>query len=628
MRQRVLQSMATKFIKSEVDMCGIVAYIGRDNSVPVMIDGLKKLEYRGYDSAGIAYLNQDSTLKVKKAVGKLENLVYQLDENDSSYIGIGHTRWATHGKPSVENSHPHISQNKTIALVHNGIIENYLELKEMLQTKHGIHFNSDTDTEVVAHLIEVLYDEKIGLLETLKKAISMLRGAYALAVISSLESDKIVAVRKDSPLIIGKGQDANLLASDVPAIIKYTRNVFYINNDEFVELTKDSIKIFDKDLNVLDRKIQHVTFDVEAAEKGGYEHFTIKEIHEQEQSLKNTILGRLEADEINIEFNFKKEDLEKLEKIYIVACGTAYHAGLIGKHFIENIVDIPVQVEVASEFKYTKHFINKNSMFIAISQSGETLDTLHGLRKAKDEGAKILSILNVVGSSIARESDEVLYTWAGPEIGVASTKAYTTQLASLFLIGLKMAKILNRIDDNKYKHLLEEIKKLPELVSEVLKLEESVKKIAKEEYNNEKIFYIGRGQDYYSSLEASLKLKEISYINSFAIQAGELKHGTIALVEDGTFAIVFATQEDLLEKTLSNIKEVKARGAKVLSIILKENKDIERNSDNTLILQDIDPLLAPVLSIIPAQLLAYYISYYRGNDVDKPRNLAKSVTVE
>lgn len=610
-------------------MCGIVGYIGEENAIPVLLDGLSKLEYRGYDSAGIAYLGE-KRIEVVKATGKLENLRNVLKDGlVAKGVGIGHTRWATHGAPTTSNAHPHLSENGRIAVIHNGIIENYLKIKQWLISEQQVNFSSETDTEVIAHLVDYFYDKQEDLLHAVHAAVDMMQGAYAISVICMNDPDKIVAVRKDSPLIIGLGQGENYLASDVPAIIRYTRDVYYINNDEYVLLTKDHVQIYNSFLQPLERQISHVDWDVTSAEKEGYEHFTLKEIHEQPKGLRDTIKTRLsEEDHIEIEFTFTKEELEKVDKVYIVACGTAYHAGLVGKYAIERFAKIPVQVEVASEFRYSDPFIDENTMFIAVSQSGETIDTLQALRKAKEQGAKILSILNVVGSSMARDSDEVFYTWAGPEIGVASTKAYTTQMASFYLIALKMAYLLERIAPVDYHRILQALRRMPERVQEALQTEKYIKHIAYEEFNNDQMFFIGRGLDYYTSLEASLKLKEISYINSFAIQAGELKHGTIALVEEGTLVVTFATQEHLFEKMLSNIKEVKARGAKVLAIAREGHTLIEQVADEVIYIPRTEEELTPILSIIPAQLFAYYVSLARGNDVDKPRNLAKSVTVE
>ncbi len=609
-------------------MCGIVGFVGNKNGIPMLIDGLSKLEYRGYDSAGVAFIDGENKIVIKKALGKLNNLKKELNDSDKSVIGIGHTRWATHGKPSVTNAHPHISGNLGIAVIHNGIIENYKEVKDFLILK-GYTFESETDTEVIAHLIEYNYLEEQDLLKAVKNTVDDLDGAYAIGVISRDEPDKIIAVRKDSPLIIGLGKSSNYLASDVPALIKYTRDVMYINNDEIVSITKNNVTIYNSFLQEQKREINHVTWDFKSAERGGYSHFTLKEIHEQPKGINDTINTRItKKNDINIEFSFKKEELEKINRIYIVGCGTAYHAGLVGKYIIEKLTRIVCDVEVASEFRYSDKIIDDRTMFIAISQSGETIDTLQAVRKAKEKGAKILSILNVVGSSIARESDEVLYTWAGPEIGVASTKAYTTQLASFYLIALKLASVMETIDKETFTEYIKELKELPTYIHRDLDENEyMIRHISSNEFNNDNMFFIGRGVDYYSALEASLKLKELSYINSFAIPAGELKHGTIALVEEGTFVIVFATQKDLYKKTASNVQEVKARGAKVLVITFDDNEEVFED-DDVIYLPKIKEDLAPILSIIPMQLFAYYISILRGNDVDKPRNLAKSVTVE
>ncbi len=609
-------------------MCGIVGFIGNKNGIPMLIDGLSKLEYRGYDSAGIAFIDDEKKIVVKKAVGKLINLEEKLTSDDRALVGIGHTRWATHGKPSTTNAHPHISGNFKIAVIHNGIIENYKEVKSFLEKK-GYKFESETDTEVIAHLIEYYYMEENLLIDAVRKATEVLDGAYAIGVLSNESPDEIIAVRKDSPLIIGIGKGANYLASDVPALIKYTRKVMYINNDEIVRLTKDDVKIYNSFLQEQKREIHEVEWDFKLAERGGYEHFTIKEINEQAQGINDTINSRISRDnKINIEFSFTKEVLDKINRIYIVGCGTAYHAGLVGKFIIEKLTKKVCDVEVASEFRYADKIIDDSTLFIAISQSGETIDTLQAVRKAKEQGAKILSILNVVGSSIARESDEVFYTWAGPEIGVASTKAYTTQLASFYLIALKMAEILGTISNEIIKEYIQELKELPTYIHSIIyENQNGIKFISDKQFNNDRIFFIGRGVDYYTSLEASLKLKELSYINSFAIPAGELKHGTIALVEDGTFTVVFSTQKELFKKTASNVEEIKARGAEVLVITTKENKEV-KEEDSVIYIPTIKKELSPVISIIPLQLFAYYVSLARGNDVDKPRNLAKSVTVE
>jgi glucosamine--fructose-6-phosphate aminotransferase (isomerizing) len=609
-------------------MCGIVGYIGEREVVPVLIEGLSKLEYRGYDSAGIA-VNTGEKITVKKAEGRLSRLESILDKKEMfSNIGIGHTRWATHGEPSEINAHPHINSNSSIAVIHNGIVENYMKIKRWLKESCNINFVSETDTEVIAHLVDHFYDG--DLLEAVNKAVSKMEGSYAIAVICKDEPDKIVAVRKDSPLIVGIGEGENFLASDIPAILKYTRKIYLIENDETVLLTRDSIKIFNSLGQEVKRDVYNVTWDAASAEKEGYRHFTLKEIFEQPKGVKDTLKRRISQNcEINLEgVTFTKEDLKKYNKIYIVACGTAYHAGLVGQYAIQKFAKIPVEVDIASEFRYREPFIDEKTLFIAVSQSGETLDTLQSLREAKRRGARILSIVNVVGSSVARESDDVFYTWAGPEIGVASTKAYTTQLTVFYEIALHFGILNGAISEEECMEIIKEIKEIPDKVSEILNKYEDIQKIADQQFNNENIFFMGRGVDVSTAFEASLKLKEISYINSFAIAAGELKHGTIALIEKGTLVVAFATQDHLYDKMMSNIKEVKARGAYVLAIAKEGNEEISEVADETFYIPKTLDVLAPILSIVPMQLFAYYVSVARGNDVDKPRNLAKSVTVE
>lgn len=611
-------------------MCGIVGYIGENQAVPVLINGLSRLEYRGYDSAGVAvYSKENDNLEVKKCKGRLKNLENLLEKEPlKAHVGIGHTRWATHGEPSVLNAHPHLNQSGDIAVIHNGIIENYMKLKEWLIEEKNVEFKSETDTEVIAHLVATYYEG--DLLKAVNRAVKKMEGAYAIGVICKNEPDKIVAVRKDSPLIVGLGENENFLASDIPAILKYTKNVYLIENDETVLLTKDDITIFDALGQKVDRDVFEVTWNADAAEKEGYAHFTIKEINEQPTGVHATLHRRLDADDNIVLDGIKltKEDLDHYNKIYIVACGTAYHAGLIGKYAIEKLAGIPVEVDVASEFRYRDPFIDDKTLFIAVSQSGETLDTLQSLREAKRQGARIMSIVNVVGSSVARDSHDVFYTWAGPEIGVASTKAYTTQLTAFYLIAMHMGRLRGTIDDAKYTELLSGLKKMPEAIQSVLDNYEEVQHLADAQFNNESVFFMGRGVDVDTAFEASLKLKEISYINSFAIAAGELKHGTIALIEEGTLVVAYATQEKIFEKTLSNIKEVKARGAYVVAIAQRGHEEIEKVADKVLWIPRSLDVLAPILSVVPMQLFAYYVSLARGNDVDKPRNLAKSVTVE
>lgn len=609
-------------------MCGIVGFVGDGNAKEVVIEGLKRLEYRGYDSAGIA-LNIDNRIEVRKHVGEIVNLEKLIaDEDFDSNIGIGHTRWATHGAPSDVNAHPHVNSDSTVAVVHNGIIENFVELREMLQNDYGITFKSETDTEVIAHLIGIY--NKGDLLDAVYKATAKMRGAYAIAAISSDDPDRIVAVRKDAPLVAGIGKGCNFIASDIPALLKYVREVYLIENDETVVLDKDSIVIYDENRNVVDRDVFHVTWDSDAAEKEGYEHFMLKEIYEQPKGIYDTLHRRIDENgEIKLDgIDISKEELDSLSRIYIVACGTAYHAGLVGKTVIEKYAKIPVEVDVASEFRYRDPFVDDKTLFIAISQSGETLDTLAALREAKRKGARVLSVVNVVGSSVARESDDVFYTWAGPEIAVASTKAYTTQLVCLYLLALYMGRKRCIVDDDTLDRVVSELKALPDKIEYILTKEKDIEAIAKKIYRNNDVFYIGRGLDCAVAYEGSLKLKEISYINSFAIAAGELKHGTIALMEPGTLVISLATQEKLYEKMISNIVEVQARGAFILGISKVNTKEIEKHADEVIYIPHCIDEVAPVLSVVPLQILAYHIAKLRGCNIDKPKNLAKSVTVE
>ena len=606
-------------------MCGIVGYIGNRNAVPILIEGLKKLEYRGYDSAGIAMVNSNE-LEVIKSKGRLAILENKLKKQKAeSFIGIGHTRWATHGEPSDTNSHPHLSTSSNIAVVHNGIIENYLALKEFLQSK-GFIFVSDTDTEVIAHLVEYFYQD--DLLDAVIKVLERLEGSYALGVICKDNPEEFIAVRKDSPLIVGLGKCENFIASDIPAILEHTRNIYLLNDKEIVILNKDEVKLFNIDKEEIKKEIYVVDWDVTAAEKGGYEHFMMKEMCEQPKVIKDTLNPRIKHGELNLEIDISKEELEKIEKIFIVACGTAYHAGMVGKYLIEKLARIPVEVDIASEFRYRDPVLNEKMMVIIISQSGETADTLAAMREAKRKGAKTISIVNVVGSSIARESDKVLYTWAGPEIAVASTKAYTTQLAAMYLIALDFALKKGHITEEQTKKIIEHLNQLPDKVEEILGDREKIQYFASQHYNAKDIFFLGRGLDYTVALEGSLKLKEISYIHSEAYAAGELKHGTIALIEEGTLVVALATQKQLYDKMISNIKEVKARGAVVLAVAQEGNREIQKVADFVLYIPETDDLLSSILTVIPLQLFAYYIAVEKGCDVDKPRNLAKSVTVE
>ncbi|EJA6611307.1 TPA: glutamine--fructose-6-phosphate transaminase (isomerizing) [Clostridioides difficile] len=610
-------------------MCGIVGYLGSRKAAEVIVEGLSKLEYRGYDSAGVAVnSSNEEELNIRKFKGRLSVLAEDLEKNPiDGNLGIGHTRWATHGEPSDVNSHPHFNQAKTIAVVHNGIIENYMEIKEELISE-GVKFESQTDTEVIAHLVDKYYEG--NLLDAVYKTISKLRGAYALGVICKEHGNELVAVRKDSPLVVGVGEGENFIASDIPALLKYTRDVYFLENGEVVHLKDENVTVYDSNRNLVEKEVFHVTWDVEAASKGGYDYFMSKEIHEQPTGVRETLERRLD-DNGNIildSINISKEDLEKINKVYIVACGTAYNAGLLGKYAIEKFVNIPIITDIASEFRYSDPFVDENSLVILVSQSGETADTLAVLRDSKAKGARILSITNVVGSSIARESDDVFYTWAGPEVAVASTKAYTTQITSLYMIALDFAIKKGTITREFYDSMISKMKEIPSKIQEILDNEEYIKEVAKTVVSSEHAFYLGRGIDYSLAMEGSLKLKEISYIHAEAFAAGELKHGTIALIEKGTPVIAIATQEKLFEKMVSNMEEVRARGAYVVAIAQSHNKDVEKAADKIIYIPNSDDILSPILAVVPMQLLAYHVSVLRGCDVDKPRNLAKSVTVE
>ena len=599
------------------------------------MDGLKKLEYRGYDSAGIA-LVRNGGIDIRKKVGEIANLEELLRREMArgisfdSHTGIGHTRWATHGAPSDINAHPHSNADGTVAIVHNGIIENFVELKQKLATEHNIKFKSDTDTEVAAHLIGIHMKNCNKLEDAVYAATKEMTGAYALGVVSSKDPNKLVAVRKDAPLIAGIGQGENFIASDIPALMKHCKEIYLIENGEMVVVTADQIKIFDEHRNPVHREVFHVTWDADAAEKEGYSHFMLKEIYEQPKAIAEALnrrideTGRIRLDGISL----TREDLEGFSRIYIVACGTAYHAGLVGKAVIEKFAHIPVEVDVASEFRYRDPLVDEKTLFIAISQSGETLDTLAALSEAKAKGARILSVVNVVGSSVARESDDVFYTWAGPEIAVASTKAYTTQLTCMYLLALYMGMTRGTITEDFYCAFVTDLKKIPEKLAGYLKDVREIEALAKMLYVRDQVFFIGRGLDCAVAYEGSLKLKEISYINSFAIAAGELKHGTIALMEPGTLVLCLDTQDRLYEKMLSNIQEIKARGAHVLSIAKEGRKEIEAQSNEVIYIPDCRDELTPLLSVVPLQLFSYYVAKERGCNIDKPKNLAKSVTVE
>lgn len=609
-------------------MCGIVGYIGHRDSQPILLDGLKKLEYRGYDSAGLAVYTQDG-LKIVKSKGRLEQLESKLDKSPlQGTVGIGHTRWATHGEPSDINSHPHHDTSKKFSVVHNGIIENYMTLKEELSAK-GHRFVSETDSEVIAHLLADLYDGDI--VRTVQKAVKKMRGAYALAVLTDHEPDKLVAVRLASPLIVGVGKGENFIGSDIPAILEHTRDVYILNDGEMAVLTRDNIELMTVDGNPVERELFHVKWDLVTAEKAGFEHFMLKEIHEQPRAYRDTMSSRIdEAGERAIfdELTFTDEYLRNIGSIHIVACGTAYHAGMVGKYVIEKLVRIPVETDVASEYRYRSPIIKDNTLVIVVSQSGETADTLAALREAKRCGAKVLAITNVVGSSVAREADEVIFTWSGPEIAVASTKAYTTQLIAFYLFAIYLAQKLGTYPQDKLRQLIQAVNQLPKQAEQLLHRKEEIKQYAERIAPHQNLFYIGRGLDYAVALEGSLKLKEISYIHSEAYAAGELKHGTLALIEDGVAVIALATQSDVSEKMISNIKEVAARGARILRIAQEGDTELQKVVHESIVIPRTHDLLAPVLAVIPLQLLAYYTAVARGNDVDKPRNLAKSVTVE
>ena len=608
-------------------MCGIVGYLGKRQATEVLIDGLSKLEYRGYDSAGVA-VNTGNELAIRKFKGRLAILAEDLQKDPiDGHLGIGHTRWATHGEPSDVNSHPHFNMDRTIAVVHNGIIENYLELRAELEAE-GVKFLSQTDTEIAAHMVSKYYEG--NLLDAVYKATSRFRGAYALGVVCADNANELVAVRKDSPLVVGLGEDENMIASDIPAILKYTRNVYFLENGEFVHILGDKVTVLNENKEVVQKEVSEITWDVEAASKGGFDSFMAKEIYEQPKGVEDTLLrrldenGRIKLDDIKI----TKEDLDKINKVYIVACGTAYHAGLVGKYAIEKFAKIPVIADIASEFRYSDPFVDENTLIIIVSQSGETADTLAALRDAKAKGARVLSITNVVGSSIARESDDIFYTWAGPEIAVASTKAYTTQLTAFYMIALNLAMTKGSITEEEYFDGIEQLRKIPAQVEKVLECNELVGQIAEEIKEANDIFYLGRGVDYSLAMEGALKIKEISYVHAEAFAAGELKHGSIALIDKGTPVVAIATQNQLFEKMVSNMQEVRARGARVIAITQEGNTEVEKSADRVIYIPKVDDMFASITAVVPMQLLAYHASNIRGLDVDKPRNLAKSVTVE
>ena len=610
-------------------MCGIVGFIGREAASPILLEGLSRLEYRGYDSAGLAVYDQEQGLQVVKAKGRLQVLRDLTEEGTKvpGTLGLGHTRWATHGAPNDENAHPQVSQSGRIAVVHNGIIENYVELKNFLEGK-GITFTSETDTEVVAQLLEYYYEG--DLLDAVYKVLHRIEGAYALGIVCADEPDKLVAVRKDSPLILGYGNGFQMLASDVTAVIKYTREVCYLDDGDVAVLTPDRIQVYDVLGQPEEKERSHVDWEISAAEKGGYEHFMFKEIMEEPKAIRDTISPRIREGRVVLDdLTITREDLERMDRFYIIACGSSYHVGMAAKYILERLLRIPVEVTLASEFRYCEPIVSDRTLALVISQSGETIDTLAAMREAKRLGARVLSIVNVVGSTIARESDDVLYTWAGPEIAVATTKAYSTQLAVIYLLAIYFADLLGRISPEEYRELVEQLQLLPSKAEEILKHTEEIQYYASIYFNHDSVFFIGRNIDYAVGLEGSLKLKEISYIHSEAYAAGELKHGTISLIEDGTLVVALASWNELFDKLMSNVKEVKARGADVIGIATESHKAaLAALVDSALSIPDIHPMFLPSLEVIPMQLFAYYVALMRGCDIDKPRNLAKSVTVE
>ncbi|MBR1562669.1 MAG: glutamine--fructose-6-phosphate transaminase (isomerizing) [Ruminococcus sp.] len=612
-------------------MCGIVGFTGSKQAAPILLDGLAKLEYRGYDSAGIAVRDGDGEAEIIKAMGKLKVLREMTDEGNAvnGTCGIGHTRWATHGEPNETNAHPHYSDDGNVIGVHNGIIENYQELRAKL-TKKGYVFYSTTDTEVAIKLIDYYYKKYLGTpIDALNHALVRIRGSYALAVMFDSYPGEIYVARKDSPMIIGVSDGETYLASDVPAILKYTRNVYYIGNHELARLTKGEVEFYNLDGEKIEKELKTIEWDAEAAEKGGYEHFMLKEIHEQPKVIQDTINSVVKDGKVSLdEFGLSDDEIKELKKIYIVACGSAYHVGMAAQYVIEELTSLDVRVELASEFRYRKMKLAKDSLVIVISQSGETADSLAALRMAKDEGVKTLGIVNVVGSSIAREADNVFYTLAGPEISVATTKAYSTQLIAAYLLALEFARARNEIDDEKYTALINEINTIPSKVEKILEDKDRIQWFASKLIGVKDAFFIGRGLDYAISLEGSLKMKEISYIHSEAYAAGELKHGPISLIEDGTIVFSLVTQQNLYEKTVSNMVEVKSRGAHLFGLTTYGNYAMEDIADFTVYIPKINPLFAGSLAVVPLQLMGYYVSVAKGFDVDKPRNLAKSVTVE
>ena len=610
-------------------MCGIVGYIGKRQAADLLVEGLSKLEYRGYDSAGVAII-EDKKISVRKLKGRLANLENDLNANAiHGHIGIGHTRWATHGEPSDVNSHPHSNGNATISVVHNGIIENYMKLREWLTDK-GYQFLSETDTEVIPNLVDYYYRDGRNLFDAVVKATAKLEGSFAIGVIANNEPDKIIAVRKDSPLIVGLGENESFIASDIPAVLNHTRDVYLLEDKEFVILTKDGVELRNEDGEKIEKEVYHVTWNVDAAEKGGYEDFMLKEIHEQPKAVRDTLAGKIAlGKEITLDnVKFTKEELENFDKVYIVACGTAYHAGVVGKTVIEKLAKIPVEIDVASEFRYRDPLITDRTLIIVVSQSGETADTLAVLRDGQRQGARVLAITNVVGSSVSREADDVIYTLAGPEIAVASTKAYVTQLAAFYILGLYFGRLKETITEEYAEEIKAEMLTIPDKIERALEMKEELQKYADKHYNHREIDFLGRGLDYAVAMEGSLKLKEISYIHCDAYAGGELKHGPIALIDKGTEVITLLTQEALKDKMISNVREVSTRGGNIFAVVNEGDETSKEVVDSLVYIPKTIDLLTPMISVVPLQLISYYVAKQKGCDVDKPRNLAKSVTVE
>lgn len=608
-------------------MCGIVGYVGTKQAAPILLDGLSKLEYRGYDSAGVAVMTNNG-IEVKKKKGRLQMLSDLIDGGKAidGTMGIGHTRWATHGEPSDTNSHPHLSKSGRFAVVHNGIIENYLKLREYL-IKKGFEFISETDTEVIAHLFEYYYDGDI--IDAMIKVIGKVDGSYALGILCADNPDSFIAVRKESPLIVGLGNGENYIASDIPAILKHTKDVYFLENNEIVVLNKDEVKIYNTDREEITKESFTVDWDISAAEKGGYEHFMFKEIMEQPRAVAETVSPRIKNDRVVLDdISLSADYIRGINKVYIVACGSAYHVGVVGKYVIEEMVRKPVEVIVASEFRYCNPIVDENTLVVLISQSGETADTIAAMREAKNLGARTFAIVNAVGSCIAREADDVLYTWAGPEIAVATTKAYSTQLTAIYLLSIYMAQELDMLEPETLSRYIRALETLPQNIEKILENEAEVQYIASKYFSSKSVFFLGRTLDYAVALEGSLKLKEISYIHSEAYAAGELKHGTIALIEEGTVVVALCTVKNLFDKMLSNIKEVKARGAVVIAVAEEGHTEIEKEADFVIYVPKCDDLVMPSEVVVPLQLFSYYVASLKGLDIDKPRNLAKSVTVE